>query len=92
MVILGRDPVRRKHSVVSKSVRRVDAHTFHDSSHVLPTFSQAFPAKACKNVGKARNSEFLVVSTDFPDVPGETSNLENYYFLGGFKIQLIVKM
>ena len=65
---------------------------FHDSSHVLPTFSQAFPAKACKNVGKARNSEFLVVSTDFPDVPGETSNLENYYFLGGFKIQLIVKM
>ncbi len=64
---------------------------FHDSSHVLPTFSQAFPAKACKNVGKARNSEFIVVSTDFPDVPGETSNLENYYFLGGFKIQLIVK-
>ena len=65
---------------------------FHDSSHVLPTFFQAFPAKACKNAGKACNIEFLVVSTDFPDVPGETSNLENYYFLGGFKIQLIVKM
>ncbi len=29
---------------------------FHDSSRVLPTFSQAFPAKACKNVGKSRNS------------------------------------
>ncbi len=65
---------------------------FHGSSHVLPPFSQAFPAKACNNVGKARNSELLVVSTDFPDVPGETSNLENYYFLGGFKIQQIVKM
>ena len=64
----------------------------HDYSHVLHTFSQAFLTKACKNVGKARNSEFIVVSIDFADVPGETSNLENYYFLGGFKIQLIVKM